>query len=687
MSGQQQNGKGYVAAAMGRITTAAVVAAGGPAASDSARYSTIPRATILKTDAVGGHDGDDDDDDDDGRYSNPGAYGNGPDGDLAPIVTATAVKGVDVGTYPRRAEATAVAAAAATTTTSATFEPMNVEPSGPALVKGTVQEPAYRDRWFAVVFLAHLGAVIAVAAMYGAGTLETTAFAGTDDGPNRARHLIRLLHRTLVQGGGYDSANNYGGEEDATTPTMTSYHSSQQQLEGNEDADADEISAGDEVRFLFTLMVSLVVAPVLSVVAMGYMATNPQKLIQLSLYFAIGWNLLMAVLVGTLATDAIGAVVFHLVLAAVLVCYARAVWHRIPFAAANLKTALTCVRSNMGMAWLGLGGVPLFAGWAILWTYVATSALASPWMKEQEYDVVITDDQVSRSNTHEETGITGPGWLAIVALLLSFYWTWQVIKNVIHTTLAGTVGTWWFTPSEANGCCSRGLTDSLCRSLTYSFGSICFGSLLVAIIEVLKAVLSSMARNRHGGVLRCVAQCLLSWIERIAEYFNKWAFVYVGLYGYSYIDAGRNVFALFAHRGWTALISDALVHRMLWMVSFCIGLINALLAAISTLGVSDSGLILSSALLAFVMGLLLSGMVFGVVATAVDSIIVLFAEAPAELEANHPHLSRELRESWAQAWPDVFSSGPVTTITTSTATVIVIPHAVPAPIAGGSGMV
>jgi hypothetical protein len=30
-------------------------------------------------------------------------------------------------------------------------------------------------------------------------------------------------------------------------------------------------------------------------------------------------------------------------------CYARIVWPRIPFAAANLKTALTAVKDNMGL--------------------------------------------------------------------------------------------------------------------------------------------------------------------------------------------------------------------------------------------------------------------------------------------------------------------------------------------------
>ena len=37
------------------------------------------------------------------------------------------------------------------------------------------------------------------------------------------------------------------------------------------------------------------------------------------------------------------------------------------------------------------------------------------------------------------------------------------------------------------------------------------------------------------------------------------AFVYVGLYGYSYLEAGRNVITLFKNRGWEAIIADDLI--------------------------------------------------------------------------------------------------------------------------------
>lgn len=45
-----------------------------------------------------------------------------------------------------------------------------------------------------------------------------------------------------------------------------------------------------------------------------------------------------------------------------------------------------------------------------------------------------------------------------------------------------------------------------------------------------------------------------------------------------------------------------------------------------------------------------------VVASAVNTIIVCFAEAPAEFDVNHPHLSMDMRSAWRQAWPNECSN-------------------------------
>merc|ERR1712183_589013 len=84
-----------------------------------------------------------------------------------------------------------------------------------------------------------------------------------------------------------------------------------------------------------------------------------------------------------------------------------------------------------------------------------------------------------------------------------------------------------------------------------------------------------MGSNNDGepNMLSCLVSCILGCLEGILEYFNKWAFIYVGLYGYGYMDAGKNVIQLFKSRGWSALIADDLVGRALATLSLVVGLL------------------------------------------------------------------------------------------------------------------
>ena len=56
----------------------------------------------------------------------------------------------------------------------------------------------------------------------------------------------------------------------------------------------------------------------------------------------------------------------------------------------------------------------------------------------------------------------------------------------------------------------------------------------------------------------------------------------------------------------------------------------------------------------FVIGLVLSGIVMGLLSSAVDSIIVCFAEAPNEFAESHPSLAQEMQTAWSAAWPEEF---------------------------------
>jgi len=142
------------------------------------------------------------------------------------------------------------------------------------------------------------------------------------------------------------------------------------------------------------------------------------------------------------------------------------------------------------------------------------------------------------------------------------------------------MATWCFDKDAAKGFCSSAVTSSMYRSLTFSSGPIAFGSLLQGVCKVLRSILSHSNRSQRqsnrivydaGDDCRCccfglcglVLECLSEVFGEVLDYFNQWAYCFVGINGTSYLDSGKAAMNLFKTRGWAAVITDRLVALVL----------------------------------------------------------------------------------------------------------------------------
>lgn len=324
------------------------------------------------------------------------------------------------------------------------------------------------------------------------------------------------------------------------------------------------------------------------------------------------------------------------------VCYAIAVRKRIPFAAANLSAGVSSIKSNGGIALVVLLISVMLFGWVVLWTTSLVGLM--------DIQSVCNDDNEC------DVQVKAGGWSLPWVFFL--FWTQQVFKNVIHTTVAGLVGTWFFEPTGAASFCSSAVTNSFLRSVTYSFGSICFGSLCVAIVQTLDFIVNSLRQERaqngesNVGValLLCCLDCLLSLLEGFLEFFNKYAFVYVGVYGYPFITAGKKVMTLFKERGWTVIINDNLISNALGLMCFVVALLSGLVPFIFVASDESGGIKAAVVGIGFFVALLLSMTIMNIVDSAVTTILVCFAEAPEAFEANHSTHCRDMKEAWTKVY-------------------------------------
>jgi len=268
--------------------------------------------------------------------------------------------------------------------------------------------------------------------------------------------------------------------------------------------------------------------------------------------------------------------IFFGILTVCLVCYIKAVHNRIPYAASNLKCAITIVKTNLGLGLIALGSMMGLLGYYFSWVWAFAGTMKLDVMTES-------------ISSEDSSDLSAVGGVVAFLFLLSFYWTHQVMKNVVRVSVSGVVGTWWFSPAEAASICSDAVCHSLIRSTTYSFGSICFGSLIVAILHMLR--------------------------------------------NYGYIDAGRRVISLFKTRGWQTIIADNLVGRLLGIMSITIGLLTGVLTLFAAFLVEEfeakedmHGWMAIGFEVGFFVGLILSGVFLNLILSAVDSVIVCYAE-------------------------------------------------------------
>jgi hypothetical protein len=176
-------------------------------------------------------------------------------------------------------------------------------------------------------------------------------------------------------------------------------------------------------------------------------------------------------------------------------------------------------------------------------------------------------------------------WLIQLFCVFYLFWASQVVTNTAHLTICGLFATFYYM-GVSNGQnidvpVKNPSAKSAYRALTTSFGSNCFGSLVIAIVETLRFI-SQVAKHRaeeeRSSVLffiACCFQCIFSLIRDILEYMNKYAFAQVAIYGKDYCSAGRDTWALFKSKGIDAIINDILVGRVLGLGSLLVGIVSA----------------------------------------------------------------------------------------------------------------
>jgi hypothetical protein len=293
----------------------------------------------------------------------------------------------------------------------------------------------------------------------------------------------------------------------------------------------------------------------------------PNSVIQFTLYVGL------FITVATFILAAWGGNLVTIILTGLLVLfnvlYIYSVQNRIAFSAALLSIAAEVLRLYPTTILIAVIGLIMQCVWSASWLI----GLISIYYYLDHY-----------TNTSSDLRN-----FILFCLFVSFYWTGGVVKNIVHTTACGVMGYWYYYFPNNVTSHDYPVWNSFRRACTNNLGSIALGSLIVAIIRAMRAMVQyfvtrTQSQQNPGFLAVClltIARCILDILDSLVSYVNAYAYVEIAIYNKNYCEAAQTSWNLLRYRGLDAVINDSLISGVVVYGSVMVGLLTAALTAIT----------------------------------------------------------------------------------------------------------
>ena len=325
-----------------------------------------------------------------------------------------------------------------------------------------------------------------------------------------------------------------------------------------------------------------------------------------------------------------------------LVCFISWI-PRIPFSALMLQTSIDVSRHHGHVFFVSLIGSVVTLAFSAWFSVTLVAIYVSFEPSSNGENPACSNGGCSRAKV---IGL-------MVYVTFAMYWFSEWIKNTVHTTVAGVYGSWYYF-SRAPGGLPRGATrGAFKRATTYSFGSISFGSLIIAFVHMLRQMCSAAQQhealegNIVGSIMTWILSCFIALLDWLVTFFNRYAFCHIALYGKPYIPAAKDTWTMMKDRGMDALVQDCLIGPVLSMGSIFVAYVCSLLSYLYlefTKPAYNHGSNFTPVIMAFsfVIGLQMCQILLTPVGSGVDTIFVAMGWDPHVMIRDHPDLYNQL---------------------------------------------
>uniref|UniRef100_A0A3B3S1C2 Choline transporter-like protein n=1 Tax=Paramormyrops kingsleyae TaxID=1676925 RepID=A0A3B3S1C2_9TELE len=155
--------------------------------------------------------------------------------------------------------------------------------------------------------------------------------------------------------------------------------------------------------------------------------------------------------------------------------------------------------------------------------------------------------------------------------LFLFFWCANFVTALGQMTLAGAFASYYWAFKKPDDMPAFPIFASLGRALRYHTGSLAFGSLILAIIQVIRVLLEYLdhklkgAQNRCVKFLLCCLKCCFWCLEKFIKFLNRNAYIMVALYGKNFCTSARDAFFLLMRNVIRVAVLDKVTDFLLFL--------------------------------------------------------------------------------------------------------------------------
>jgi len=371
-------------------------------------------------------------------------------------------------------------------------------------------------------------------------------------------------------------------------------------LQGLNHGVAEVPSQADSVQYLIYLaFLSIIVATVFATIWMFLLKAFPVQMVKASMVMFP--CVFAALLAYSLATG--GNLIGPALMTGLATLFVYWYWDRADFTGMIVKVVVEIYDKCAIIYAIGFLTIVLQAAWMVVWILSVIPLF-----------------------------IQGQGVL-VLPLLLSLFWGQHVISNILYVSASGVVARHYFGIQKEEAA-----TISFKHACTNYLGSICFGSLLIAIVQTLTEMCrkakeqSEEDDNAVGACLACVAMCFLSCLESLVQIFNEFSFVYVAIYGMPFYEAALKTYDLITS-------SDALIKDQITSIVTLCGCLGVAVACAAFNWLAAMRLALATnfrvgaGFVGFIVGFAIMCVVSRILEGGCTTMIVCFEEEPDKLDS------------------------------------------------------